>query len=317
MRCVLFALVPGVLLHVLFLGFGIVIQFLFAAMVGAVLEAIILHMRGKPWRDALRDLSVFVLAATFVIALPPYTPYWFTLGGVAFAVIVGKHLYGGLGGNLFNPAMAGYAFILVSYPALATQWPLVAENEAFVGPLRAVGHIFLPDVTGDIVSGATALAYSRASATLVDATIFGVIGDRHWEWINLGFLLGGLWLIFRKVISWHIPAGVICGVALPAAIFTGLELGSGLGVPFHVFAGAALPAAFFIATDPVTSPTAPRAMLVFGFGVGLLTYWIRKWGAYPDGVAFSILFMNALVPTLDRFFRPVPYGRETGGVGRQ
>ena len=316
MRCVLLALVPAALLHGLFFGCGIVIQFVFAALVGAAIEAAILHMRGKPWRDALRDLSVFVLAATFVIALPPYTPYWFTLGGVAFAVIVGKHLYGGLGGNLFNPAMAGYAFILVSYPALVTQWPLIVENEAFVGPLQAIGYIFLPGAVEDIVSGATALSHGRTPVTVVHTATFGIIGDPSWVWINLGFLFGGLWLVFRQVISWRIPAGVLCGITLPAAIYAGLGSGSGLGALFHVFAGAALPAAFFIATDPVTSPAAPRAMLVFGFGVGLLTFWIRKWGAYPDGIAFSILIMNTLVPSLDRLLRSVPYGHPTGGVGR-
>lgn len=309
MRCVLLALLPAAILHVFFYGCGIVIQFIFAALVGAAIEAVILRLRGMPWRGAVGDLSVFVLAAMFVIALPPYTPYWFTLGGVAFAVIVGKHLYGGLGGNLFNPAMAGYAFILVSYPALATQWPLIVENQAFVGPMRAFGYIFMPSVVGDIVSGATALSHDRTPATVVHAATFGIIGSRSWEWINLGFFLGGVWLVFRQVISWRIPTGVLCGIAVPAAIYAGLEPESGLGAPFHVLAGAAVPAAFFIATDPVTSPATPRAMLVFGFGVGLLTFWIRKWGAYPDGIAFSILIMNALVPSLDSLFRSAPYGR--------
>ena len=318
MRYVLLALVPAVVLHVVYMGCGIVIQFALAATTAATLEIAVLLVRGKPWRDRFNDLSIFVLAALFVIAVPPYAPYWFTVSGVAFAVIIGKHIYGGLGGNLFNPAMAGYAFVLVSYPAVGAQWPVIDADAGFIGPLQAALYIFAPATAPDAVSGATVLDYSRTQAALmmmrsemVGAELFGMIAGQAWEWINAGFLLGGLWLLYLKVIPWRIPAAVICGIAVPAMIFSGIDPALRAGPLFHIFAGAALPAAFFIATEPVSSPTAPRAMLVFGFGVGLLTYCIREWGAYPDGVAFSILIMNALVPSLDRFFRPVSYGRRS------
>jgi Na+-translocating ferredoxin:NAD+ oxidoreductase subunit D len=316
MRYVLLALVPAVLLHILYMGSGIVIQLALAASTAALLEIAVLRLRGKAWRESLNDLSIFVLAALFVIAVPPYAPYWFTVGGVAFAVIIGKHIYGGLGGNVFNPAMAGYAFVLVSFPAVGAQWPVIDADAGFIGPLRAALYIFAPGSAVDAVSGATVLDYSRTQAALMmmrsemlDAEVFGTFAGRSWEWINAGYLLGGVWLLYLKVIPWRIPAAVICGIAVPAMLFAGLDPELHAGALFHLFAGAALPAAFFIATDPVSSPTAPRAMLVFGFGVGLLTYCIREWGAYPDGVAFSILIMNALVPSLDRFFRPVSYGR--------
>ncbi len=318
MRYVLLALVPAVLLHVVYMGCGILIQFALAALTAASLEILLLRLRGKPWRDGLNDLSIFVLAALFVIAVPPYAPYWFTVGGIAFAVIIGKHIYGGLGGNIFNPAMAGYAFVLVSFPAVAAQWPAMDAEGGFIGPLRASLYVFAPGRAVDAVTGATVLDYGRTQAALMimrsemlDASVFGVIAGTSWEWINAGFLLGGVWLIYLNVIPWRIPAAVICGIAIPAMIFGGLDPELRAGALFHIFAGAALPAAFFIATDPVSSPTAPRAMLIFGFGVGLLTYCIREWGAYPDGVAFSVLIMNALVPGLDRLFRPVSYGRRT------
>ena len=318
MRYVLFALVPALLLHVVYMGCGIVFQFALAAITAATLEIALLRMRGKPWRDGINDLSIFVLAALFVIAVPPYAPYWFTISGVAFAVVIGKHIYGGLGGNVFNPAMAGYAFVLVSFPAVGAAWPLIDADAEFIGPLRALRYIFAPGAATDAVTGATVLDYSRTQAALMtmrsemlDAAVFGTIAGRAWEWINAGFLFGGLCLLYLKVIPWRIPAAVICGIAVPAMIFSGLDPELRAGAMFHIFAGAALPAAFFIATDPVSSPTAPRAMLVYGFGVGLCTYCIREWGAYPDGVAFAILIMNALVPGLDRLFRPISYGRRS------
>ena len=316
MRYVLLALIPAVVLHVVFMGFGILIQFALAAFVGIALEIAILRLRRKPWRDGIDDLSVLVLAALFTIAVPPYAPFWFTIAGVAFAVIVGKHIYGGIGGNVFNPAMAGYAFVLVSFPVVGTQWPVIGGEADFIGPLGALIHIFASQASADAVSGATVLDFSRTQAALMvmrsemlgDA-VFGRIAGRSWEWINFAYLIGGLWLCFLRIISWRIAAGVIVGIALPALIFSGLDPELRAGVLFHLFAGAAMPAAFFIATDPVSSPAAPRAMLAFGFGVGLLIYCIRVWGAYPDGVAFSVLIMNALVPGLDRIFRPLSYGR--------
>lgn len=314
MALVLLALIPALLVNVALVGCGVLVQFALAVTTAVALEAAVLALRGRDPRRGLCDLSVVVLAALFVIAVPPAAPWWFTVAGTAFAVLIAKHAYGGLGGNVFNPAMAGYAFVLLSYPAVASAWP--DPGAGWMGPGEALGSVFAPAVPADAVTGATVLDFNRTQSALMimrsesgQSAVHGILAGRDWEWVNLAYLVGGVWLLFLRVIPWRIPAGVLAGVALPALVFYGLDPDLRDGPLFHVFAGAALPAAFFIATDPVSSPSSPRAMLAFGFGVGVLTYALRAWGAYPDGVAFAILMMNAFAPLLDRVLRPVPHGR--------
>lgn len=314
MGLVLVALLPALAVQVALVGCGVLVQLALAVGTAAACEAGMLRLRGRDPRRGLRDLSVLVLAALLVIAVPPTAPWWFTPAATAFAVVIAKHAFGGLGGNVFNPAMAGYAFVLISYPAVASAWP--DPQAGWVGPIEALRYVFAPGTVPDALTGATVLDYNRTQSTLMimrselgEAAVYGALAGRDWEWINLAYLAGGLWLLYLRVIAWRIPVGVLCGIALPALVLYGLDPDLRDGPLFHLFAGAALPAAFFIATDPVSSPAAPRAMLAFGFGVGLLTYAVRSWGAYPDGVAFAVLIMNAFAPVLDRLLRPVPHGR--------
>ena len=316
MRLVLLALIPALVLHVYWMGFGIVVQLALAAVTASALEIAVAKARRRAWRAQIGDLSILVLAALFVIAIPPYAPFWYTVVGVAAAALIGKHAFGGLGNNLFNPAMVGYAFVLISFPAESQRWPDLVANAEFVGPLGSLALIFAPSAQVDAISGATALDYERTQLALAmmrsemaGSTVYGTLGARGWEWINLAYLAGGLWLCGIRVVPWRLPVAVIVGFVLPAMVMSMANADLYAGALFHLLSGAVLPAAFFIATDPISSPAGPRAMLIFGAGVGLLIYVIRVWGPYPDGVAFAILIMNAFVPLLERVCTPLAYGR--------
>jgi electron transport complex protein RnfD len=203
-----------------------------------------------------------------------------------------------------------------------TQWPLAeAAGGHWVGlgeSLRVAFQGAPGEGTLDALTGATPLDYVRvnlgAGLTLGEMQqnpLFGVLGGTGWEWVTGGFLLGGLWLLLRRVITWHIPAAMLGAIGLLALVFHGIDPDRYAGPLFHLFSGGALLGAFFIATDPVTAATTPRGRVVFGAGIGVLTYVIRTWGGYPDAVAFSVLLMNIAAPTIDHYTRPRVFGERT------
>lgn len=317
---VLLALVPALIAWVWFFGWGVVFNLMIATGVAVAAEAAMLRARGRPLRPYLLDLSAVVTAVLLAMCLPPLTPWWITTIGVLFAIIVAKHLYGGLGYNPFNPAMAGYVILLISFPVELTQWlPPRTISEDFPGAWEQLVAI----LTGELPGAATVDAISRATPldvmkteTGLTRTVeeirtdprFGDMGGRGWEWIGNGLLLGGVWLVLRGVIRWQIPVAVLAGVLLPAGFFWILEPGAYPPPTFHLFSGATLLCAFFIATDPVSAATTRLGRLIYGFGIGLLIYIIRTWGGYPDGAAFAVLLLNMAVPLIDRYTRPRTYG---------
>jgi electron transport complex protein RnfD len=218
--------------------------------------------------------------------------------------------------------MVGYAVLLISFPALMTQWPaplsLAGAQLGFVDQLH---YIFLrelpPGLAVDAISSATPLDYLKTQLTLnhdipaiVQSDIFGELGTRGGEIVMGAYLLGGLFLLQQRIISWHIPAAFLGALALMALIFHVVDPLQYAGPVFHLFSGAAMLCAFYIATDPVSGPTTPRGKLVFAAGVGVLTYVIRTWGGYPDGVAFAVLIMNICVPLIDAHTQPRVFGHE-------
>jgi len=303
MRRVLLAMLPGVLAMVWFYGWGVALNLLLSALAALAVEALALRLRRRPLKPGLSDGSALVSAALLAMALPAYCPWWLTVTAAACALLFGKHLWGGLGSNPFNPAMLGYALVLVAFPQHLSQWP-VPHDMGFLEGLRQVAGIAQAP---DGWAGATALDSLRINTSLtVDELFasnpaFGRWGGRGVEWVNLAFLAGGLFLLQQRVFSWHAPVGML------ASLFT-LSLlcwnGSGSdshGSPlFHLLTGATMLGAFFIVTEPVSGAKAPLARLLFGAGVGALDYLIRTWGGYPDGVAFAVLLMNLGVPALDR-----------------
>jgi len=319
---VLFALLPATIAYVWYFGAGILINMTIAVAVAVTLEAAVLGARGRPIVDPLRDLSAIVTAVLLAFALPPLTPWWITATGTAFAIVFAKQLYGGLGYNPFNPAMAGYVVLLISFPAEMTRWlPPTGLDLALDSPdlAASLGYTltgrFPADLSWDTVAGATPLdqvktqlGLARTVSEIRSGPLYGDLGARGWEWINNFIAIGGIWLIYRKVIRWHIPVAMLTGIIVPATVFYLAEPGSFPPPSFHVFSGAAMLGAFFIATDPVSAATTDRGRLIYGAGIGLLTYVIRTWGGYPDGVAFAVLLMNMAVPAIDRYTVPRTYG---------
>ena len=321
---VLIALVPAAIAHVWYFGPGFIFNLIVAAAACIAGEAFMTHLRGRPVEGALSDYSALVTAALLAVALPSLTPWWVTATGALFGVVVAKHLYGGLGFNIFNPAMAGYVVILVAFPMHLNLWvaPRMGDIDyEFLTVLQTLKYTLtgiLPEaLTYDEVSRATPLDVMKSGLNNMRTTveirslpIMGDFGGVGWEWIGNFIAIGGFWLMIRKVIRWQIPVGVGIGLLVPAAIMWLINPGTEPSPGFHMFGGAAILCAFFIATDPVSAATSPKGRLIYGVGIGFLIYAIRTWGSYADGVAFAVLIMNMAVPAIDYITRPHIVGHD-------
>ena len=314
---VLLAAIPGFIVSVAMLGFGVFWHFIIAMTCAVALEALVLVIRGHGVAFNLGDRSVILLAMLLALAIPPLAPWWITVSATAFAVLIGKHAYGGLGQNLFNPAMVGYVFVLVCFPRETSYWPVAGIVDPYSGPISSLVAV-LGSADVDAVSGATALDYVRTQERLMIMTseipnspVFGMFASSRYEWINLAFLLGGVWLLVRRLIVWRIPVSLLAGLCMTALMFQFFDPDRSMNVGFHLFAGATMLGAFFIATDPVSAATTPRGQLLYGFGIGILIYLARKYGTYPDGVGIAVVCMNATVPLMDRLLRPRILGEGT------
>lgn len=317
MQLVLLATVPGVLTLTWFFGFGTLANIVWATAAAVAFEALALRLRARPLGFYLKDCSALVTALLLAIALPPAAPWWLILVGVAFAILVAKHLYGGLGYNPFNPAMAGYVLLLISFPVPMTTWlaPRGAMDGAPLGLVDAFHRLFVPAAPLDATTMATPLDVFKQNDSLLVADLwtssplFGQWGGYGWEWVNLAFLAGGLFLLAMRVFTWHAPVAMLAGLGLMAALFyDGGSSASGGSPLFHLLTGATMFGAFFIVTDPVTSAVSVRGRLVYGAMIGILIYLIRHWGNYPDAVAFAVLLMNFAAPFLDYYTQPRTYG---------
>jgi Na+-translocating ferredoxin:NAD+ oxidoreductase subunit D len=323
MRRVLYALVPAAVCHTWFFGPGLLLNFALTATAALLTEAAVLRLRGLNTRHALRDCSALVTAALLSFALPPFVPFWIPLLGGAVAITLAKQLYGGLGKNLFNPAMVAYVFLIVSFPVEMTQWlpPRMGDidyRQLSVG--QHVSYVFrgrMPETLDvDAVTRATpldlvkeGLRTGRPFAEIRNSSLFGDFGGRGWEWVANFIGLGGLYLLYLGTIRWHIPTSFLVGLLLPATVLYIVDPSGYASPAFHLFSGGSMLGAFFIATEPVSAAGTDRGRLIYGAGIGLLVYALRTWGTYPDGVAFSVLLMNGAVPLINRYTRPRIYGQ--------
>lgn len=308
MQRVLLATLPGLLVLAWLYSWGLVINLLLACTTALVVETLVLKLRSWPLRPSLTDGSALVTATLLVLALPPYCPWWLTVTATGCALLFGKHLYGGVGKNPFNPAMLGYALILVSFPQHMTHWP-PPHGLDLPGSLHQI--FGFNGAAPDAWAQATALDSLRINKSLTLEELFagnpafGHFGGKGSEWLNLAFLAGGAFLLQQRVISWHAPAGMLGSLFIISLLCWNGSGSDSHGSPFfHLLTGATMLGAFFIATEPVSGPKSPKARLLFGAGIGLLTYLIRTWGGYPDGVAFAVLLMNLAVPALERLTVP-------------
>jgi electron transport complex protein RnfD len=325
MGLVLLALVPGTLAMSWYFGWGVLINLAIAGTTAVIAEAAMLALRGRAVGPTLADLSALVTAWLLALALPPLLPWWQTVLGTLFAIVIAKHLYGGIGFNPFNPAMAGYVLLLVSFPVTMTRWlpPEVVSGSlpSFADSLHIIFSGTPPaGETWDSLSGATPLDQMRTElarnlmiSEIQQSPLWGRFGGLGWEWVANWFLLGGLFLLWRRVISWRIPVAMLGALVLASGLFWAIDAETHPFPGFHLFSGAAILGAFFIATDPVSAATTPRGQLVYGALIGLLVFIIRTWGGYPDAVAFSVLLMNMAAPTIDYYTQPRVFGQRGRG----
>lgn len=319
---VLLALVPGVIAYVWVFGGGVLVTIGLATATALAAEAVMLKIRHRPIQPFLMDFSAVVTAWLLALAIPPLAPWWLIVVGTLFAIVFAKQIYGGLGYNPFNPAMIGYAVLLISFPVLMTKWPAALQlaefKLSFTDQLHYIFGGLLPqDVKIDAVTSATPLDYLKTQLTLkhdvasiTQAPVFGALGGKGGEYVTGAYLLGGLYLWQQKIISWHLPAAFLGALTLISGVFWVINSAHFASPLLHLFSGASMLAAFFIITDPVSGPTTPKGKLYFAAGVGIITYLIRVYGGYPDGVAFAVIFMNICVPLIDAHTQPRVFGHE-------
>ena len=324
MLWVILAALPGLLAQTLFFGWGNLINVAWCIAIALASEAAILKLRSRPVAFVLRDNTAAVTGLLLGLSLPQFAPWWVSAVAVISAIVIAKQLYGGLGSNPFNPAMVGYALVLISFPvAMTTNWaePALLWNSApgFGDTLVAVASGQQTAIDGWTM--ATPLdeykhkITSHTAAEVLTHPTFGEGFARGWEWVNAAFLVGGLVLIGLKIITWHIPVAFL-GALTAMSLAFGSNADQYAPLSLHLLAGGTMLGAFFIATDPVSAATSHQGKLIYGAGIGVLIYLIRSWGNYPDAVAFSVLLMNFAVPFIDHYTPPRTYGHHKARRGQ-
>lgn len=324
MALVMVALLPATLAGFWQFGWPAFCLWLVTVASCVLAEALCLQWAGKPVAPVLADGSAALTGWLLAMSLPPWAPWWLGVLGGAFSIVLAKQVFGGMGCNVFNPAMVGRTVLLVSFPVQMTQWvspALIAQGT----DLAQAVSIGLHGVATDAMTSASLLGHVKTElgrgidlagamvAFAPDQAYTGARPGSLGETSALAIVAGGLFLVFKRVIGLRIPIGYIAGLCLPAAIAHAAAPDAFMPAGAHLLSGGALLCAFFIATDYVTSPNAPFGQWIYAVGAGLLTWLIRTWGGYPEGVAFAILLMNAATPLLDLWARPRIFGRRVGG----
>lgn len=326
MATVMAALVPATLYGFWLYGWPAIFLWSVTVLTALLAEGFVLRIRGLDAKPALMDGSAMLTAWLLALSLPPYAQWWVGAVGALFAVIIAKQVFGGLGQNVFNPAMAARVMLLISFPVDMTLWtsPMPITGANAPGFMDAWAITF-GGAHWDAMSSATLLGHVKTEFTrgidllhslpgfFTDSDVAGSRPGSLGETSALFLVAGGLFLMARRIITWHGPVAMMLGVALPALIAHAIAPAHFLGVLPHLLSGGLMLGAFFIVTDPVTSPNTNAGMLLFGFLCGLLTWLIRTWGGYPEGVAFAVMIMNALTPIIDRYVKPRIYGRTRKG----
>ena len=318
MMLVMFALLPGILAYIFFFGIGVLLNLIIAIITALISEYFVLKIRNLPVKLFITDGSAVVAASLLALSIPSIAPWWIIVIGTLFTIIIAKHFYGGLGSNLFNPAMVGYAVLLVSFPAVMTKWPLPASHLLDFNIVQQIQIFFYgTKEIIDSVSSATPLDYIKTQIFLGKPFNLnfsnGMPINSYFNAsiiISLSFLLGGVFMWSKKIITWHLPVTFLLSLALISAIFWLIDSSQYLPPFIHLFSGGTLLCAFFIITDPVSGPTTPKGKIFFAFGVALLVYLIRVFGGYPEGIAFAVIFMNICVPLIDSLTQPKVFGHE-------
>lgn len=302
---VVIALVPALLVSLWYFGIGALVTTLIAVLSCVILEYAISKYMLKI-QPTITDGSAVVTGILLAFNVPSNIPWWQLVIGSIVAIGVAKMSFGGIGKNPFNPALIGRVFMLISFPVDMTTWPLPIQNrftlvDALTGPTS------LGVVKEGVKNGESLSSILTNIPDYVDM-LYGNMGGSLGEVSAAAILLGGLFMIFRKIITWHIPVSYLLTVVLFTGVLWFINPDSYVDPIFHLLAGGLMLGAVFMATDMATSPMTWKGMLVFGFGCGVLTVLIRIWGAYPEGVSFAILIMNAVTPLINKGFKPKRFG---------
>ncbi|XZG71419.1 RnfABCDGE type electron transport complex subunit D [Chitinibacteraceae bacterium HSL-7] len=300
MATVLLALLPAVAVQTYYFGPAILLQLLIATAAALATEAACLHWRGAPVKPFVSDGSAILTAWLLTLALPPLAPWWITVVGCVIAIALAKHAFGGLGQNLFNPAMVGFAVLLVSFPAVLSRWPAPLALNDWSAALDYV----LGGASWDALASATPLDAWRTRTG--DEMVIASQGGGA---LAVAYLAGGAFLLWQRVINWRLPVAFIAAFSLFALVAHLVDPARFAGLPFHLTHGAVLLGAFFIVTDPVSAPTSRRGQLLYAALAGVLVYAIRAFGSYPDGVAFAVLLANIAAPLIDEKMRAPVFGK--------
>ena len=318
MLLVMLALLPGIIAYTFLFGLGVLLNLTIAIITALIAEYFVLKLRGLPVKLFITDGSAVVAASLLALSIPSIAPWWVIIIGTLFTIIVAKHMYGGLGSNLFNPAMVGYAVLLISFPATMTKWPLPASHLLDFNIAQQFEVFFYGTKNLiDSVSSATPLDYIKTQIFLGKPYELnfteGMPLNSYFNTsiiISTCFLIGGIFMWTKKIITWHLPITFILSLILISSIFWLIDPNRYLSPFTHLVSGGTLLCAFFIITDPVSGPTTPKGKLFFAFGVALLVYLIRVFGGYPEGIAFAVIFMNICVPLIDSLTQPKVFGHE-------
>ena len=313
MLMVLVALIPAIIVNTYYYGIGVILNILLASITALLAEFIILKIRKMNVYSSLTDGSALVAAWLLALSVPSISPWWIIFVGTLFTIVIAKHFYGGLGSNLFNPAMIGYAVLLISFPSIMTKWPAASG----ISTQQSL-NLFLSGITlvTDGITSATPLDYIKTEL-MQGRTLEAIknsasisLSSAHVYYVALAYFLGGILLLYKKIITWHLPVAFLASLIIISSLFVLTNSNIFSGPVFHVFNGGVMLCAFFIITDPVSGPTTPKGKMVFAFLAALIILLIRNFGGYPEGVAFAVIFLNICAPLIDTLTQPKVFGHE-------
>ncbi|GAB1450302.1 RnfABCDGE type electron transport complex subunit D [Draconibacterium sp.] len=299
---VVYAMIPALAWSVFVFGLDALRVTLIAVVACLAFEYVIQKylLKIKPM---ITDGSALITGILLAFNVPSNIPWWIIVIGALAAIGIGKLSFGGLGNNIFNPALVGRVFMLISFPVQMTSWPVNAQSG-----IDAVTSATPLSIIKEGITNGTAISEITQKLPTTADMLFGNIGGSLGEISALLLIIGGLYMLFTKVITWHIPVSIIATVALVAAIFWLANPAVYINPVYHVLTGGLMLGAIFMATDMVSSPMNPKGQIFYGVGIGVITISIRMFGSYPEGISFAILIMNAVTPLINTYVKPKRFG---------
>jgi len=304
---VLYALIPAFLVSIYVFGISALVLTSVAVISCIVFEYLIQKYLLKT-EITVTDGSALITGILLAFNLPSNLPIWMIIVGALIAIGVAKLSFGGLGYNIFNPALVGRVFLLVCFPVQMTSWPTAVENKLSLVD-AVTGETTLGIIKEGLMYGETMSTISEKIPSAMEL-LLGITSGSVGEMSAFALLLGGVFLIARKVITWHIPVTLLVTMAAMTGIFWLVNPEQYANPLIHILSGGAILGAFYMATDLVTSPMTKKGMVIFAIGIAVITVVIRLFGAYPEGVSFAILIMNAFVPLINTYFKPRRFGNQ-------